>query len=52
MEGYSGGELLEELRERKEQIGKAFNLLMEDAKINGDQTTVDKLFGDKNDGKV
>ncbi|MCL6663503.1 AbrB/MazE/SpoVT family DNA-binding domain-containing protein [Paenibacillus amylolyticus] len=51
-EGYTGTELLAEFKNRKGQLGKAVNLLIEETKIKGERTTIDDLFGDEDDDDI
>lgn len=51
-EGYTGNELLQEFKYRKGQIGNAVSSIIENTKVNGKQTTIDDLFGDKDVDKI
>jgi bifunctional DNA-binding transcriptional regulator/antitoxin component of YhaV-PrlF toxin-antitoxin module len=51
-EGYTGNELLQEFKFRKGQIGNAVDSVIEDAKVNGNRTTIDDLFGDEDEDEL
>lgn len=52
-EGYSGEDLLQEFKNRKEQIGNAVNSLISDTRAKGKKMTINDLFGeDSEDDEV
>lgn len=52
-EGYSGEELLQEFKNRKEQVGNAVNSLISETRAKGKRMTINDLFGeDSEDDEV
>jgi bifunctional DNA-binding transcriptional regulator/antitoxin component of YhaV-PrlF toxin-antitoxin module len=52
-EGYSGEDLLQEFKNRKEQIGNAVNSLISETRAKGKKMTINDLFGeDSEDDEV
>ncbi len=49
VEGYSGEDLLQEFKNRKEQIGNAVNSLISDTRAKGKKMTINDLFGEDNE---